>query len=104
MRRHITRALYAAVAAITLSTVGFAGAGSPATAATRSISQPGYSPSWAGYSADTRLLQFTNTHVTTYSGDRGTLTGPWATWKYIATTTGTAAGTVIASPIQARCR
>jgi hypothetical protein len=226
MRRHITRALYAAVAAITLSTVGFAGAGSPATAATRSISQPGYSPSWAGYSvgggrwfryisttvtvpaltgasgvviglshglpvgepfaelqvepgggvgsvrahvspggygtlplspragdhlalsiyydqhghdyftasdttqhitktvqltagrviynhgfvigvggwldyppqADTRLLQFTNTHVTTYSGDRGTLTGPWATWKYIATTSGTAAGTVIASP------
>jgi hypothetical protein len=48
--------------------------------------------------ADTRLLQFTGTHVTTYTGDRGTLTGPWATWKYIATTTGTAAGTVIASP------
>jgi len=36
--------------------------------------------------------------VTTYNGDRGTLTGPWTTWKYIATTTGTAAGTVIASP------
>ena len=36
MRRHITRALYAAVAAgITLGTLGFAGAGSPATAANR---------------------------------------------------------------------
>jgi len=225
MHRHITRALYAAVAAITLGTLGFSGAGSPATAASRSISPPGYNPSWAGYSvgggrwfrfisttvtvppviggsgvviglshglpagepfaelevepgpggtvsahvspggygrlplsprvgdqlalsiyydqhghdyftasdttrhvtrtirlaagsviynhgfvigaggwpdyppqADTRLLQFTGSHVTTYTGDRGTLTGPWATWKYIATTTGTATGTVIASP------
>jgi hypothetical protein len=226
MRRHITRALYAAVAAIMLGTLGFSGAGSPATAASRSLSPPGYSPSWAGYSvgggrwfryisttmtvpgfeggswvdiglshglpvgepfaelsvgqgggagsvrahvspdgygtlplsprpgdqltisiyydqhghdyftasdttqhitrtirlttgsvvynhgfvignggwpeyppqADTRLLQFTGTHVTTYSGARGTITGPWATWKYITTSTGTAAGTVKASP------
>src|SRR6185437_2322793 len=30
MHRHITRALYAAVAAITLGTLGFSGAGSPA--------------------------------------------------------------------------
>jgi hypothetical protein len=226
MRTHITRALYAAVAAaITLGTPGFAGAGSPATAAPGSISPPEYSPSWAGYSvgggrwfrfisttltvpaitggsgmdiglshgqpvgqpfaeleveqgggtgsvsahvspggygtlplsprvgdqlaisiyydqhghdyftasdttqhitrtvrltvgsvvynhgfvvglggwpgyppqADTRLLQFTGSHVTTYTGAHGTLTGPWATWKYLATT-GTAAGTVIASP------
>ena len=36
--------------------------------------------------------------MTTYTGDRGTITGPWATWKYIATTTGTAAGTMIAGP------
>ena len=225
MRRHITRALYAAVAAIMLGTLGFSGAGSPATAASRSLSPPGYSPSWAGYSvgggrwfrfisttvtvppviggsmvviglshglavgepfaelevepgpggavtahvspggygtlplsprvgdqlalsiyydqhghdyftvsdttqhitrtvrltagsviynhgfmiapggwpdfppqADTRLVQFTGSRVTTYTGVRGTLTGPWATWKYIATTTGTAAGTVLASP------
>ena len=226
MRMHITRALYAAVAAgITLGTLGFAGAGSAATAAPGSIGPPAYSPSWAGYSvgggrwfrfisttltvpavngaaviglshgqpigepfaelevnqeggpggvsveahvspggygrlplspragdqlaisiyydqhghdyfaasdttqhitrtvrltvgsviynhgfvvggggpdyppqADTRLLQFTGSHVTTYTGAHGTLTGPWATWKYIATTTGTAAGTVIASP------
>jgi hypothetical protein len=55
---------------------------------------------WPDYppQADTRLVQFTGSRVTTYTGDRGTLTGPWATWKYIATTTGTAAGTVIASP------
>jgi hypothetical protein len=226
MRWHITRALYTAAAAvITLGTLCFAGAGSPATAASRSLSPPGYSPSWAGYSvgggrwfryisttvtvppviggsgvviglshglpvgepfaelevepgpggavsahvspggygrlplsprvgdqlalsifydqhghdyftasdttqhitrtvrltvgsvvynhgfvvspgswpdyppqADTRLLKFTGSHVTTYTGVRGTLTGPWATWQYIATTTGTAAGTVIESP------
>ncbi len=226
MPTHITRALYAAAAAgITLGTLGFAGAGSPATAAPGSISPPAYSPSWAGYSvgggrwfrfisttltvpavnggaviglshgqpvgepfaelevnqeggpggvsveahvspggygrlplspragdqlaisiyydqhghdyftasdttqhitrtvrltagsviydhgfvvggggpdyppqADTRVLQFTGSHVTTYTGAHGTLTGPWATWQYIATTTGTAAGTVIASP------
>ena len=55
---------------------------------------------WLEYppQADTQLLKFTGSRVTTYTGDRGTLTGPWATWKYIATTTGTAAGTVIASP------
>ena len=224
MRRHISRAFYAALAAgITLGTLGFAGAGSPAAAASRSIGPPEYSPSWAGYSvgggrwfrfisttvtvppvigggvviglshglavgepfaelevepgpggtigahvspggygtlplsprvgdqlalsiyydqhghdyftasdttqhitrtirltagnviynhgfmiggglldyppqADTRLVQFTGSRVTTYTGVRGTLTGPWATWKYIATTTGTAAGTVLASP------
>ena len=48
--------------------------------------------------ADTRLLNFTGSKVTTYRGDRGTLTGPWTTRQGIATTTGTAAGTVIASP------
>ena len=48
--------------------------------------------------ADTRLLAFTGSHVTTYSGGRGTITGPWATRQVIATTTGTAVGTVIASP------
>lgn len=222
MRRHITRALYAAVAtAITLGTLGFAGAGSPATAASRSLSPPHHTENWAGYGvgggrwfryisttvtvpapntsvviglshgqkvleafaelevsaggpltahvspggygtlpispragdqlavsiyydqhghdyftasditrhitrtirltagnviydhgfvivpggwpqwppqADTQLVKLTHSAVTTYSGDRGTLTGPWATWKYITTSTGTAAGTVIASP------
>jgi hypothetical protein len=223
MRRHITRAIYVAVAAgITLGTLNFAGAGSPATAATQAISPPHYSESWAGYSvgggrwfrflsttmtvpagnsavvmgfshglevgepfaelevipdspitahvspggygrlpisaragdqltismyydqhghdyftasdttqhitrtvrltagkviydhgfvvsvrgwgqewppqADTQLVKFTGCRVATYSGDRGTLTGPWATWKYVTTSTGTAAGTVTASP------
>ncbi|HTQ93163.1 MAG TPA: hypothetical protein VMK84_27090 [Streptosporangiaceae bacterium] len=55
MRRNITRALYAtAVAAITLGTLGFARAGSPATAASRFIGLPGYSPSWAGCSVARR--------------------------------------------------
>ena len=227
MRRHITRALYAAAAAaITLGTLGFAGAGSPPTAAPQSTSPPQYTENWAGYSvgggnwfryvqttltvppiiggsgmmiglshgqpvgapfaefgvepgggagsvgahvspggyamlqlsprvgdqltlsiyydraghdyftavdatqgitrtvrltagsvvynhgfvvgvggwpgyppqADTRMLAFTGTRVTTYTGAHGTLTGPWATGQYITTTTGTAAGTVKASP------
>lgn len=48
--------------------------------------------------ADTRMLEFTGSHVTTYTGAHGTLTGPWATWQYITTIGGTAAGTVTASP------
>ena len=66
MRRHISRALYAAVAAgITLGTLGFAGAGSPATAASRSISPPGYSQSWAGYSVGGgRWFRFISTTMT----------------------------------------
>ena len=57
---------------------------------------------WPGYppQADARMLEFTGSHVTTYTGQRGTITGRWATWQYIATTTGTAAGTVLASPSQ----
>jgi hypothetical protein len=58
---------------------------------------PGGWPQWPPQ-ADTQLVKLANSRVTTYSGDRGTLTGPWATWKYITTSTGTAAGTVIASP------
>ena len=48
--------------------------------------------------ADTRLWQFTGSRLTTYSGDHGTITGPWTTSKVITTTTGTASGTVIVSP------
>jgi hypothetical protein len=48
--------------------------------------------------ADTRLWQFTGSRLTTYSGDRGTITGPWTTRKMITTSTGTASGTVIVSP------
>jgi hypothetical protein len=39
--------------------------------------------------ADTRLWAFSGTRVTTYSGDRGTLLGPWTTYRVIDTTTGT---------------
>lgn len=48
--------------------------------------------------ADTRLWQFTNSHLTTYRGDRGTLTGPWTTRKYIASTGSSSRTTVVASP------
>jgi hypothetical protein len=48
--------------------------------------------------ADTRLWQFTRSRLTTYSGDHGTIAGPWTTSKMITTTTGTASGTVIVSP------
>ena len=48
--------------------------------------------------ADTRLGQFTRSRLTTYSGDHGTIAGPWTTSKMITTTTGTASGTVIVSP------
>jgi hypothetical protein len=48
--------------------------------------------------AGTRLWQFTRSRLTTYSGDHGTITGPWTTSKIITTTTGTASGTVIVSP------
>jgi len=66
MHRHITRALCtAAAAAVTLGTLGLAGAGSPATAAARSISPPGYSPSWAGYSVGGgRWFRYITTTVT----------------------------------------
>ena len=48
--------------------------------------------------ADTPLWQFTNSRVTTYSGDHGTIVGPWTTSKTIVSTASTASGTVIASP------
>jgi hypothetical protein len=47
---------------------------------------------------DTRQWQFTSSHLTTYSGDRGTILGPWTTRPVIATTTGTASGQVVQSP------
>ncbi len=47
---------------------------------------------------DTRLWQFTGSHLTTYSGVRGTMLGPWTTRKIIETSTGTSTGTVVASP------
>jgi hypothetical protein len=50
--------------------------------------------------ADTRLWAFSGTRVTTYTGVRGTLLGPWTTNQVIDTTTGTSAGAVvISSPV-----
>jgi hypothetical protein len=48
--------------------------------------------------ADTQLWNFTGSRVTTYTGAHGTVLGPWQTSQEIATTDGTATGTVVASP------
>lgn len=45
-----------------------------------------------------RLWQFTNSHVTTYTGARGSLTGNWTTGQVIDTTNGKASGHVVFSP------
>jgi len=47
---------------------------------------------------DTQLWQFAGTHLTAYSGARGTMLGPWTTSKIIATNAGAPAGSVVASP------
>ena len=48
--------------------------------------------------ADTRLWQFTGSHLTTYDGVHGTVIGPWQTSTLIKTSDGTPASTVVASP------
>ena len=48
--------------------------------------------------ADIQLWQFAGSHVTTYSGDHGTILGPWTTSEVSVTSTGTASGTIVASP------
>ena len=49
--------------------------------------------------ADTQLWQVTGARLTTYTGTRGTVTGPWQTSQLIQAVTGTAASTVLrASP------
>ena len=65
MRRHITRALYAAAAAgIAFLTLGFAGAGAPASAATPSLGPPLYTITQAGYQCDGRWFRLVSTTVT----------------------------------------
>lgn len=49
-------------------------------------------------SADTRLWDFSGSHVTTYSGDKGTILGPWATSEIIDTIGASTSGTVVMSP------
>jgi hypothetical protein len=51
---------------------------------------------------DTRAWEFTDTHLTTYTGVHGTVVGPWQTSKVIGTTTGTSTGTVVVSPSRLR--
>ncbi len=48
--------------------------------------------------ADTRLWRFTSSRITTYSGQRGSTLGPWATREQIDTTDGTPAGAAVMSP------
>lgn len=48
--------------------------------------------------ADTQLWNFTGSHLTTYTGVHGTVSGPWQTSQSIKTTDGTATGTVVTSP------
>jgi hypothetical protein len=48
--------------------------------------------------AETRLWDFTGSHLTTYTGVHGTVLGPWQTSQEIKTTDGTATGTVVTSP------
>jgi len=64
------------------------------------LARLGASPasSTAPPAADIQLWQFAGSHVTTYSGDHGTVLGPWTTSKVSMTSTGTASGTVVASP------
>jgi hypothetical protein len=65
MRQCITRALYAAAAAgIARTTLGFAGAGAPATAAARSLSPPQYNTGDAGYISTGRWFRFVSATVT----------------------------------------
>ena len=61
----ITRVVYAAaVAGITLTAAGLAGAAAPAMAATRSLGPPSYGPVDAGYPAQGRWFRFVSTTLT----------------------------------------
>ncbi len=49
-------------------------------------------------SGDIRLWQFTNSAVTTYTGTRGTMTGPWTTSQVVDTSNGGPIGQLVMSP------
>jgi hypothetical protein len=49
-------------------------------------------------SADIRLWQFTGSAVTTYTGVRGTISGPWTSNEVVDTTNGGSSGQVVMSP------
>ena len=48
--------------------------------------------------ADTRLWDFSRSHVTTYSGDKGTSLGRWATSEIVDTINASTSGAVVMSP------
>ena len=48
--------------------------------------------------ADIRLRDFSSSHVTTYSGDTGTIFGPWATSEIVNTIGASTPGAVVMSP------
>ena len=54
------------------------------TAAEAAVFEFGYG---APVASDFKLWSFTNTHVTTYSGIKGTMLGPWTTSKIVAVST-----------------
>lgn len=47
---------------------------------------------------DVLLWTFRNVHMTAYSGARGSVFGPWTTFRIVDTTNGRASGDVVASP------
>ena len=47
---------------------------------------------------DTRLWDFTGSHLTTYTGVHGTILSPWTTSEMSVTSDSTLSGTVVASP------
>jgi hypothetical protein len=72
MRRHIYRVFCAAAAAgIALTTLGLAGAGSPATAAARSLSPPMYTRGTSGYLSTGRWFRFVSATVAVPVGGSG---------------------------------
>ena len=78
----ITKTAQSTVGNVVYNTVGLVGAAK------------GESPP----ATDTRMWKVADTHLTTYTGARGTVTGPWQTSPMIATTNGTATGAVMMSP------
>jgi YVTN family beta-propeller protein len=83
LTQHVTQAVRVAVGAVVYDSARLAVAVAGAV---------GFPPT------DVRLWQFTGSHLTTYAGDRGTITGPWRTSALTATVNSTARSAVKASP------
>jgi hypothetical protein len=70
----------------------------PAGATYTSASVTGGFGAFTAPSSQFRVWAFTSSLATTYTGVRGTLTGPWATGKVVMTPSGGSADTALASP------